>query len=259
MADIAGEGSGVGRRKCNAKIARASRDGQAFCWATISPAMRPITKILLLVVVAFFVYLLWPRTPNLKGFDPATLADLQVRVWQADKLGKGLDAMMARYKIYAAQFNFSPVAAFQIARAQGNAVKQVASAKQPNGDAADENRALSALTEKYTVWKTQTHGDFDPDALAREEYAWRALEVDGAKTEEVAAPMTRIYAAIYGGVPEDFIDVGTDLAGARAMIFGLQSPADGEDPVRGAKETAREGFKLLKEIAAAPASSEGGQ
>jgi hypothetical protein len=33
-------------------------------------AMRPITKILLLVIVAFVVYLLWPRTANMKGFDP---------------------------------------------------------------------------------------------------------------------------------------------------------------------------------------------
>ena len=216
-------------------------------------AMRPITKILLLVVVAFFVYLLWPRTPNLKGFDPGAMADLQVQAWQADKLGKGLDAMMARYKIFASQYHFSPVAAFQIARAQGNAVKEIASAKQPNGDAADENRALSALTEKYTVWKTQTHADFDPDALAREEYAWRALEIDGAKTEEIAAPMTRIFAAIYGGVPGDFVDVGTDLASARGMIFGQQAPTDGSDPVRAAKETAKEGYSLLKEIAAAPA------
>jgi hypothetical protein len=217
-------------------------------------AMRPITKILLLVVVAFFVYVLWPRTPNLKGFDPGAMADLQVQAWQADKLGKGLDAMVARYKIFASQYNFSPVAAFQIARAQGNAVKEIASVKQPNGDAADENRALSALTEKYTVWKTQTHADFDPDALAREEYAWRALEIDGAKTEEIAAPMTRIFAAIYGGVPGDFVDVGTDLASARGMIFGQQAPTDGGDPVRAAKETAKEGYSLLKEIAAAPAN-----
>jgi hypothetical protein len=217
-------------------------------------AMRPITKILLLVVVAFFVYLLWPRTPNLKNFDPGAMADLQVQAWQADKLGKGLDAMMARYKIYASQYHFSPVAAFQIARAQGNAVKEIASAKQPNGDAADENRALSALTEKYTVWKTQTHADFDPDALAREEYAWRALEIDGAKTGEIAAPMTRILASIYGGVPGDFVDVGTDLASARGMIFGQQAPTDGSDPVRAAKETAKEGYSLLKEIAATPAN-----
>lgn len=182
------------------------------------------------------------------------MADLQVKVWESEKLGKGMSALMTRYKIYASQYHFSPVAAFQIARAQGNAVKEIASAKQPSGDAADENRALSALTEKYTIWKTQTHADFDPDALAREEYAWRALEVEGAKAEEVAAPMTRIFAAIYGGVPEDFIDAGTDLAGARSLVLGQAGTADGSDPAQSAKETAREGYKLLKEIAEAPAS-----
>jgi hypothetical protein len=221
--------------------------------------MRPITKILLLVVVAFFVYLLWPRTPNLKTFDPAALAGLQVRTWQAEKLGKGMDAFLARYKIFAEQYHFSPVAAFQIARAQGNAIKEIAASKQ-GADSFNENQALSALTVKYTVWKTQTHADFDPDALAREELAWRSLEIDGAKPEEIAASMSRILAPIYGGVPEDFLDASTDVANARELIFGRLEPSEGGNPAQEAKTTATEGYSLLKEIATTPPpAAEGAQ
>jgi hypothetical protein len=214
--------------------------------------MRNITKILLLIVLAFFVYLLWPRTPNLKGFDPGVLAKLEVQNWQAQKAGKGFDAVIARYKIFSSQYNFSPISAYRIAQSQGDALNHLKLSRQPGGDPAEENRTLSALTEKYTWIKKQAKGTFDPDAMARDEFGWRTLEMDGAPPDEVAAPLARLLAALYGGAPEDFTEVATSLMSARARIFQDDSAASDENPVTAAQTTAQEAYTLLKEIATAP-------
>jgi len=215
--------------------------------------MRPITKIFLLAVVAFMVYLLWPRTPNLKNFDPAALASLSVKTWEAEKDHKGLDALIDRFQIYTSQYHFSPVAAFRMAQSQAAAISSMATAKQTGGDPGSDDRAVHALTEKFTYWKTDARANIDPDSIARDEVAWRSMELDGSsKPEEIAAPMARVFAAIYGGSPEDFADVAGDLVDARSMILANQAPDDGSDPVKSAQAKAQEAFSLLKEVASAP-------
>jgi len=216
--------------------------------------MRNITKILLLIIFAFVVYLLWPRTPDMKAFDPAALAKLEVENWQAQKAGKGFSAVIARYKIFTTQYHFAPISAYRISQSQADALEHLKSSQDQSADPAEENRVLSALTEKYTWIKQQTKGTFDPDAMAREELGWRTLELNKASTDEIVGPLTRILAAFYGGAPEDFKQVAGDLISARALIFGDEAPADDANPTVTAKTTAEEGYKLLKEIAASPAA-----
>jgi hypothetical protein len=221
--------------------------------------MRPITKIFLLAVVAFVVYLLWPRVPNLKNFDPAALASLSVKTWQAEKEHKGLDALIDRFQIYTSQYHFSPVAAFRMAQSQATAISSMATTKQTGGDPGSDDRAVHAFTEKFTFWKTDARANIDPDSIARDEVAWRSLELDGtSKPEEVAAPLTRVFAAIYGGSPTDFADVASELIDARGMIFGNQA-SEGSNPAMDAQAKAQDAFKQLREIAATPPTQDSAQ
>ena len=214
--------------------------------------MRNITKILLLIVLAFVVYLLWPRTPNLNGFDPAQLARLEIQNWQAQKAGKEFGAVIARYKIFSSQYHFAPISSYRIAQSQADALNHLKLLRQPGADPAEENRTLSALTEKYTWIKQQVKGAFDPDAMARDEFGWRTLELDGGAPNEVAASLSRILAGLYGGAAEDFIEPATNLVAARALVFNDDAAAAGGAD---AQTTAQEAYTLLKEIAATPVAA----
>ena len=213
--------------------------------------MRNITKILLLVLVGFLAYLLWPRSPSMKDFNPNEMAALQVRNWRAQKAGKGLDALMARFKIYSSQYHFSPISAFRIAQNQGAALEKLKNLKitEPDsgGGGGDDSAVLSAITEKYARIKTETKGNFDADAMARDEIAWRLFELNDSPVESVLTPLERILAGFYGGQPSDFSEVAKGLLTARAAVFKEPAP-EGVDPL----VTAREAYSLLKEIATAP-------
>jgi hypothetical protein len=222
--------------------------------------MRNITKIALLLVVAFFVYLIWPRTPDLKGFDPVALSKLELKVWKAEKEKRGFAALMARYQIYTSQYHLSPAAAFLAARSAGNGIdginemRLINSQRSPEQgpDTAAEGRAIIDLTEGYARMKGDAKTDFDPDAIAREEFAWRMLLLDGAPADEVAKPISRILALIYGGPASDFQDVAAYLAYAQTLTFGAEPPADVTNPAQAAEEAAIEGNKQLKQIATMP-------
>lgn len=222
--------------------------------------MRPITKLLLLVVVAFIVYLIWPRNPDIKNFDPSVLAGLDVKTWVAEKRGKSFDALKARFKIYSSQYKFPPVASFRIAQTDAAGIEALGkSFPKVEGEAPEpmeENRAILAFTQKFVTIKKQVGGDFDPDALAREEVSWRSREHSGAPDTEVAQPIARIFAAIYGGDPADFDVVAQDIAAARALIFSENVPPDVTDPVQTAQDYLREALTLLKEIAQQAPSAE---
>jgi hypothetical protein len=219
--------------------------------------MRPITKIFLLLVVAFVVYLIWPRTADMKAFDPAKLGELQVAVWQAEKADKGFDALKGRFSIYSSQYRFDPLSAFQIARNQASAWKSLKLSREANGDPNEEARSIAALTEKYTAIRKQAKLDFDAAALAREEFAMMLAQFNeetGAQSEgapDAVTPQARIFAGLYGGSEADFLEVAGELAKARALIF-KGDPSSGQPDVYTAKTSAIEADKLLSEIAKTP-------
>ncbi len=208
--------------------------------------MRNITKILLLIVVAFAAYLLWPRSASLSGFKPAEMARLQIQNWQGQKDNKGMGSLMARYKIYATQYHISPVTAFRMAQTQGGVLAAIANLKNDDSDSVSENRVLGSLTEKYSMLKQAVNGSFDPDALAREEYGWRVTEKDPSGSSDVIIPsICRILAALYGGNPEDYTEAATNIAKARMLVLTGGDLAE-------AKSAAQEGYSLLHEIATTP-------
>lgn len=210
--------------------------------------MRPITKILLLLVAAFIVYLVWPRTPDLRAFDPKALAQLEVKSWEAGK--DGSSALIPRFQIYASQLRFSPIAAFKIAQIDGEALASLKRGRGENAAPGEETRVVAALTEKYSIIKRDARGTFEPGDLARDEMAWISFVLDGAPLEEVITPAANLLAAIYGGDPAQFTQAATNLAAAQLAVFG--TPSEDVISAGGPEAVAREGYDLLKEIANAP-------
>ncbi len=214
--------------------------------------MRPITKVFLLIVVAFVVYLLWPHKPNIKGFDPGTLAKLQVQEWQAEKAGRPMSAWWTRFRIYTSQYDFPPVAAFRIAQSEGSALSRLRPTE--ISAATGENPEVKAgFLEKFALMKRSLDATFDAESLAQEELTWRTSLIDGASADQMVGPVTHILAGLYGGAPEDFGDVAANVVSAQELILGSGAPVDGLDPAKAAQAAAQEGYKLLKEIAEAPA------
>lgn len=208
--------------------------------------MRPITKIFLLIVVAFFVYLLWPREPKMTEFSPPELARLRVDSWQKEGKG-GLGLLFTDFRIFAFQFGFSPLASFQIASNEASAVSTLHKyADDPEGSG--ETRALVSLQEKYVLIKRQTKMDFDTDACARSEIAWRTIELDGGRPEAVARGMAGAYAALYGGDAGEYLDATRNLAGARVLLAGAALPEGYTNAKRAALELATDGFTDLRAI-----------
>jgi len=207
--------------------------------------MRPITKILLLIVVGFFVYVLWPRTPKLDGFKPAEIAPLEVRSWISERDGKGLDLITQVYKIYTHQLGFSPIASFRIGMSESGGVEKLR--KLTHSDDR-EARALRSFQEKYAIIKRDSGKAFSSDDLAREEIAWRTAEIDAAPYDQIANSMANVLAGLYGGEPKRFADIAYGIVSARALLHGAELPEGFSDPVSAAEEIAQQAFTELKEL-----------
>jgi hypothetical protein len=212
--------------------------------------MRNITKLFLLIVAAFAVYVLWPRTPSFRNFDPAVLAKLKVEDWTAQRDGEALAGLLARYKVFASQYGFPPVTALHMARNQDVAMAEVRRLRLA-GNGVDDTRAVAALTEKYVMMKRGTKdASVDADSLAREEVTWCTLLLDKAAPKDVAVPQAQLLAARYGGEAKQFADVAMNLAYAQVLVF--HGSASGAEPGWTARDYAREGYRQLKEIVAKP-------
>ncbi len=213
--------------------------------------MRPITKIFLLLVVAFIVYVLWPRTPNLAGFDPAKIAPIEVESWDSALKAKGVDFIVQRYQIYANEWGLSPVAALRIAMKENDGIGTL----RRLADSSDrEIRSLPAFQEKYVILKRQTGRDFDSDTLARDEVAWRSHEIDAANYDVIARPMAEILAGLYGGTGDRYIEIAYNIVSARALLDGATLPEGFSDPISAAEEITEQSYVELKEALAESAT-----
>ncbi len=209
--------------------------------------MRPITKVLLSIVAAFVVYLLWPRAPEMVDFSPPQLAELQIESWQNEQSG-GFGQTLAAFKTFAFGYGFSPIASFQIAHSAASSAA-ILRDRLPDLHVGSETRALVPLQEKYVVIQRQTEMDFDSDACARAEIAWRVIELDGGKPQAVAQAMASFYATFYGGEPGMYLDSAKSFAGARALLNGAPLPEGYSSAHTAALDAAVDGFdQLLKAI-----------
>lgn len=209
------------------------------------PVMRQITKIFLLLVVAFVAYLVWPRTPSLRGFEPTELAELQVASWQDELASSGLKSIWTVFQIYSQQYGLSPIASLRVAQNEVSAEKIVHKAL---GTAAGDQRALVVLQEKYVLIGKQLGSELNTDASARAELAWRVIEAEKGSTESVAEAMASWFGVLYGGKSRDYLSAARQLAGSRAVLFGAKLPVGYYDPKRAALELATDGYRQLSKI-----------
>ncbi|MGC1479862.1 MAG: hypothetical protein WA771_05135 [Chthoniobacterales bacterium] len=214
--------------------------------------MRPITKIFLLCVVAFVVYLLWPRSPDLATFNSRELAKLRVESWKQEQEGSGLSAVLNVFRTYANQYGLSPVASFRIAQSEVAAVKAM---KQGSGIPGDDERGLVQLQEKYVLISQQLDRDFNTDGCARSELAWRMIEMEGGDLENVAKGMASVMGLLFDRDSKDMMGSAMLLAGSRAILAGAKLPAGYYDANRAAIELATDGYRELARTLASKSGS----
>jgi hypothetical protein len=217
------------------------RGGYAF-----GQIMRPITKILLLLVAAVAVYALWPRVPQLSKFDPAQIAALEVKAWVAAREGKSLGATTELYKVYDTQLKFSPIASVMIGRSEAEALTNL---EKVSADRPDEERTvLPALQEKYAVIKRETKAAFNSDDVARTDLTWLAMMRHGATPDQIIPMIAESLAMVHGGAAADYVPAAEGLAWARVLVQGTHVPDNISDPKQAAEESATEGYRALKEL-----------
>ncbi len=149
---------------------------------------------LCLLVFAAALALTPPRGPrSMRVFDPARLADLETRMWQAYYGRERVRLFALLVTMLHEQYRYS----WATAAAEGF---HLARAAATFGDLrGGYDRVLPDLEAAYRRARDWTHASFDPNAVARAELAWWvARRVPGRNSpEQIGALISEEYALLY--------------------------------------------------------------
>lgn len=212
--------------------------------------MSPFAKILTLILVAFLVYVLWPRTPDLTRLNPAQAAKHEAAAWQAVAEGKIWGAVKEFYLLFDRDFGFSPARAFTLAQQAARETKNVLSTSDPLLQETSTQRFI----EHYAIFKRDLGSEMDAAAAGRNHFnAWVMVEgqnfEDGLRTE-----LARLYALLYGVTPESLGAAVAKRAEALREAFTKGKNDVNWRTVRTYLEEFYNGLPLRKTPAATPQS-----
>ena len=177
---------------------------------------RSRAAIVLAIVVAFAAALALtpPRGPrSLRRFEPARLADLEVRMWQAYYAKERVRLFGLLVTLLHEQYRYS----WATAAVEGI---HLARAAATFGDAHGGYEAvLPDLEAAYARARSWTGAAFDPPAVARAELAWWvARRTPGQNSaEQIGALIAQEYALLYETTPENVAEPAFLRARAAAL------------------------------------------
>lgn len=172
-------------------------------------------SLALVTLGAAGAYAAWPRPADLRAFEPAEIARLEMAMWR-DYYDKRYPALFGRlYAMSRAQFGFSPLDSFRIALAAA----QAARAFQPTRSREAANAALPALLIYYRLLASATPAGFNVGEAARLELDWWQARREKVGPLEYGVTVARVAAITYGKRPDDPALLTSGIGRAEAMAW----------------------------------------
>ena len=160
--------------------------------------MSPFAKILVLLLVAFLVYVLWPRTPDLTRLNPAQAAKHEAAAWQAMKEGQVWGSVKEYYLLFDRDLGFSPVRAFTLAQQAARAQMNILSSSDP----VQQEISTQRFIEHYAIFKRDLGSELDAAVAGRSHFnSWVMVEA-GNFSATLQDELSRLYSALFAVEPE---------------------------------------------------------
>ena len=159
--------------------------------------IRFFVRLFLLVIVAvlvFLVWAVWPRTGNLRDFDADAVARLETVMWRDHYERDYTDLWLQLYRLHQREYHFSPMQSYQLATSAAQAAKIF----QPTTSRDEAQIALPELTKYYALLQEKSGESFDPAKVAASELDWWQLRRETNAPEKYGAAMARVTEEIFG-------------------------------------------------------------
>ena len=168
-----------------------------------------------LVLVVMLAWASWPRTADLRGFEPAEIARLETAMWR-DYYDKRYGALFYHlYTLSRTQFGFSPRDSLRIAWAAARAAKVF----QPTRSREAANAALLPLVSYYRLLASAAPAPFDVEEAARLELDWWQARREAVGPELYGVTVARVAAITYGKQPDEPSLLISGIGRAEAMAY----------------------------------------
>ena len=183
-----------------------SRTGRLVC----RRQRRRLLALLVVSVVAGMVWFFWPARPNLTGFDPAAMAQLETAMWRDYYGQRWLPLLGHTWRASRQQYGFSRWDSLRLAWHAARAAR----AFQRD---TDDPAAISAMTTYYQVVAKAAPGVFDARKAAGWEMHWWRQRRKSAPSGEWSQTIATWTASLYGCSVEQMLPAAQ--ARTQAMIY----------------------------------------
>lgn len=174
---------------------------------------RTVIVSLVVTLGAAGAYAAWPRPADLRAFEPAEIARLEMAMWR-DYYEKRYPALFLHlYTMSRTQFGFAPLDSLRIAAAEA------AKAFQPTRSREGANAALPALLTYYGLLASATPDGFDVGEAARLELDWWQARREAVGPGQYGVTVARVAAITYGKPADDPWLLISGIGRAEAMSW----------------------------------------
>jgi hypothetical protein len=174
-----------------------------------------VILVLALAIGAAGIYACWPRTADLRAFEPAGMARLETAMWR-DYYEKHYPQLVYHlYEVSRTQFGFAPLASVRIALSAAQAAKTF----QPTRSRREADAALAYLVSYYRLLRPAAPVAFDVEAAARLELDWWQARREAVGPQGYGITVAEVAALTYGKPMDDPVLRDSGVARAEAMAY----------------------------------------
>ena len=174
-----------------------------------------IIWVLALAIGVAGIYACWPRSADLRAFDPAGMARLETAMWR-DYYEKHYPRLFYHlYEVSRTQFGFAPLASVRIALSAAQAAKTF----QPTRSRRDADAALPYLVTYYGLLLPAAPVAFDVQTAASLELDWWQARREAVSPQSYGLTVAEVAALTYGKDRADPVLRESGVARAEAMAY----------------------------------------
>ena len=182
-----------------------------------------IALVLAAAIVGLAAYMVFPRHPDLRSFDPETMARTETAMWR-HYYEKRYAALFANlYGLSRREFGFSPWDSLRIAVAAARAARSF----QPSTSRREANAALPMLRDYFGLLARAAPVPVDIEAAARTELDWWQARREDVAPADYGLTVARVSTLLYGVDGEALRRSG--ILRAEAMAYRDARAADIRD------------------------------